>query len=211
MRPAWSASTVASSVERGLLGREAGDRQELGDAVAVLLAVRVAAGGLAGHRHLAERVRHRQAGQDDREPQQRGAEVRHPLLEVAEEAEDRDFDQQDDADAHAEQHVRDGPRRHLDLVVPHARDHLAHHHQVDEKVEVTEDPVQPHQRGRRGARAGLLVEREAPQVEHQEHGRHADDEEQDAERSAEDDIHLEEHGRVPGAPSYAIRLTGARS
>jgi hypothetical protein len=170
--------------ERDLL-RELGLRQQLGEALEVLGAVHPGAAGRAGEAHLAQGEGHRQSGEQDRAAEQQHAEHGHPLLEVAEEAEDRELHQQQHADEDAQHHMHHRARRQLDLVLPQARDHLPHHHDIDDHVDIAERPMQQHQRARGGAGARGVIEGVTPEVEHQEHGRAPDEQEQEAEDQGE--------------------------
>jgi hypothetical protein len=108
---------------------------------------------------------------------------------VAEEAEDRDLDEENDADPDAKEQVGDGARRELDLVLPEPGDHGDHHDDINDDVEPTREAVEAHETWRRGAGAGGLVEGISPEVEHQKDDEEGEHQEGDAERGGDVESH----------------------
>ena len=111
-----------------------GLRQQLSHAVLVLHSEQFSCG-----QRLTEGRRYGDADQYYAADQQHGAQHRHQrLFQPPEETDDRDLQNQDDANGHAQGNMDDRSGRELDLISPQAGDHLPHEQHVNGEKDVPE-------------------------------------------------------------------------
>ena len=134
---------------------------------------------------LSRGIGHRKPRQQQREHQKRGAKKgRQRRFHVLEEPHHHDLDQKDRADRHAKGQVHHGPGGQFDLVGPEPRNHVPHQQHVDAHEQPAQCAVQVHQRPGGRTDMALFVERELPEVEHQE----GQDDRQQQEDTAENGV-----------------------